>query len=123
MLDFRDHVCYNTPVRSCGGMADALDSGSSVRKNVWVQLPPAASLLKVPNPLISVGFGDFSFCKFLVNNRSRIIHFICKSRISQEFSVHSRFRKESAHVICDLKLLRLIGPSVDIQSGGDIRMS
>ena len=46
-----------------------------------------------------------------------------KSRIGQEFSVHSRFRKESAHVICDLKLLRLIGPGVDIQSGGDIRMS
>ena len=39
-----DHgqACYGLPRCASGGMADALDSGSSARKGVGVQLPPRA---------------------------------------------------------------------------------
>ena len=42
----------------CGGMADALASGASARKGVWVQVPPSAPDNDNPNPVpIGDGFG------------------------------------------------------------------
>ena len=46
----------------CGGMADALASGASVRKDVGVQVPPSAPNQYNPNLFpIGDGFGLFVF--------------------------------------------------------------
>ena len=46
----------------CGGMADALASGASVRKDVGVQVPPSAPYQYNPNLFpIGDGFGLFVF--------------------------------------------------------------
>ena len=48
----------------CGGMADALASGASVRKDVGVQVPPSAPNQYNPNLFpIGNGFGLFVIFK------------------------------------------------------------
>ena len=48
---------FNNQICGCGGMADALASGASVRKDVGVQVPPSAPRIV----LKSLGFSTFSF--------------------------------------------------------------
>ena len=47
----------------CGGMADALASGASARKGVWVQVPPSAP--KIPN---ATAFGIFTYYIFVIHS-------------------------------------------------------
>ena len=47
----------------CGGMADALASGASARKGVWVQVPPSAP--KIPN---ATAFGIFTYYIFAIHS-------------------------------------------------------
>ena len=50
---------FQVYIRRCGGMADALASGASARKGVWVQVPPSAP--KIPN---ATAFGIFTSSLF-----------------------------------------------------------
>ena len=80
------------------------------------------AFMKISEPFISEGFGDFSFVNPFVYNGRITIHFLFKSRIGQEFSGDRCTRKDGTHVICYLQLLCFIGPGVDIQGGRDIWM-
>ncbi len=50
LLDFLVKMVYYNTVHfvecSCGGMADALDSGSSGSDTVWVQVPSTAGIIE-----------------------------------------------------------------------------
>ena len=53
------HISFQVYIRRCGGMADALASGASARKGVWVQVPPSAP--KIPN---ATALGIFTYSLF-----------------------------------------------------------